>query len=213
MVSVVLTVIIVIGMMGRFYLKFSPLKSFMVLICSIIGVVVAFSYYESLSGLLVSKGILVQSAQAMCFFVLYLITSLGLEYVLDYIVGSKIDFGNPAKISSAVILGALTGVIISGMFVTFLGLLPMRRMIPYSRFGDSIQKIKSPSKTIIPCDDFVAGIYKLVSNGFSSKNRFDVVHANFLDKIHLNRFMSKEKGVLADGHSGAFNRTSHAMPP
>jgi len=207
MISTIVTILIIISMTSRFYLKYTPMKSFSTVMAAIIGVITAFSFYEILASLLISRGYLAQWAQAICFFTIFLAVSIILETLMGYIVGENIDFGKPAKISTAIICGIISGIIISGVVDITSGLSPTRRSNPYSRFGDQIDvsQVSRPSKSLIPSDDFVAGLYKMVSKGaLSSNKRFDVVHANYVDQLHLNRFAAEDEVAIVSADDAVF---------
>lgn len=192
MFALILTLLITIGAIAQFYLKFSPLKSFLCFVSSIIGLIVAFSFYEPLAGFLISKGFLAQWAQSLVFLVLALVSAVLIISLADFIIGSNINFGPAAKVSCAIVFGALTGIIASGIIIISIALTPGKRALPYSRFGDKIIT-KSPSKPAIPADEIVTSLYSMISGGsMSGKNSFSFTHPNYLDRLHLNRYACKD---------------------
>jgi hypothetical protein len=204
MVSLILTLIIIIGTVAHFYLKFTPMKSFVTFINTTLGFVVAFSYYELLAGLLISKGYISHIAQSLSFLVIFAVVSVMLKVLTDFIVGSNIDFGQATKITTDIIFGVLTGLIISGAVTIALGLAPFRKSVPYARFGDTINA-QNPSSAMIPADGFITGFYNIISkSALGTGNRFDVVHAKFLDQIHLNRFAVKDEVSIVAAEKAAF---------
>jgi hypothetical protein len=204
MIALILTLIITIASVAHFYLKFAPLKSFIPFLSAIIALVVAFSYYELVAGWLVSKGFIPQVAHSLCYLLIFAICSLGLNFLLGFVVGSNVDFGPLTKNICAVVFGILTGLIVSGVVVVSLSLAPLRKSIPYARFDETIN-VSDPSSSIIPVDSFVVGIYNMISKGaLGGGNRFDVVHANFLDQIHLNRYAVKAGVGIVAGEGAAF---------
>lgn len=204
MIALILTLIIIIATVAHFYLKFTPMRSLVAFLAVILGFVTAFSFYELLADLLISREYIAQMAQCLSFLVLFFATSAILGLALDFVAGSNIDFGQPIKISCAIGFGLLTGLIISGVIIIVLGLAPFRKSIPYARFGDSINT-SDPSPALIPADAFVTGFYNLISKGaLGTGNNFGVVHANFLDQIHLNRYAIEDKAVLVVSKDAAF---------
>lgn len=199
MIAIIFTIIIVIAVTSRFYLKYGPMKSFATLMVTVFALILSFTFYEPPASFFISKGYIPQWVQGLCFFLIFAVVWGVLENVLDYIVGTNIDFGKPAKVITAVVCGLLSGLLISGSFVIVLGLLPSRSSIPYSRVGDSItsSSLANPSSAMIPADDLTLGLYKIIAQGAlgSSSKRFDVVHADYLNQIHLNNYMAKD-GVL-----------------
>jgi len=204
MVSTILTIIIIIGITSRFYLKFTPMKSFAAFISAIIGFVVALSFYEVLASFLISSGYIAQWIQAVAFILVFFAVTLILENVSDYVVGSNIDFGKPVKITTAIICGLLSALIMSGAVVIAIGLAPMGKSVPYSRFGDTINA-SNPSSPLIPGDGFVVGFYNVIANGaLGTGNNFDVVHANFLDQLHMNRYAAKDGAAIVAAKDAAY---------
>ncbi|MBW8015183.1 MAG: rhomboid family intramembrane serine protease [Planctomycetes bacterium] len=210
MVSTIYTIIIIIGITSRLYLKYSPMKSFVTLMTAIIGSIVSLSFYELLASFLISSGFLVQWAQTACFIFIFAVIWAISETLVGFVVGANIDFGKPAKIASAIVCGVLSGFIISGNLSIALGLAPLRSSIPYARINETTrlqnyQSVKryenaasksNSSSPLIPADGFVVGFYNIIAKGaLASGNRFDVVHADFLDQIHLNRYAAKD-GVI-----------------
>lgn len=204
MVSTILTIIIIIGITSRFYLKFTPMKSFAAFMSAIIGFITALSFYEVLASFLISRGYFAQWVQALVFLLIFFAVTFILENVSDYVVGSNVDFGKPVKITTAIICGLLTSLIISGTVDIAFALAPMGKSAPYSRFGDTINPT-NPSSALIPADGFVAGFYNLIANGaLGTGNNFDVVHANFLDQIHMNRYAVKEGAAIVAAEDAAY---------
>jgi hypothetical protein len=208
MVALILTLIIIIATTAHFYLKLKPMQSFGFVISAIIGLTTAFSYYEVAADLLISKGYMPQVAQFLVLLLIFGVVTFALQYLSSFIVGSNIDFGRPATVATAIICGIITSLVISGVVIVAIGLAPLRKSFPYSRFGDTIN-VTNSSSALIPADSFVVGLYNVISNGAlslssSSSNRFDVVHANYLDQIHLNRYAVTDGASIVAAKEAAF---------
>lgn len=204
MISLIITVIVMIGIVAHFYLRFTPMKSFVALMAAIIGFVTAFSYYEVAANLLISRGYIPQLAQSLCFILIFILTSVIIEVLSGFIVGANIDFGQPVKIVTAIVCGLITAIIVSGAIAIAFALAPLSKSNPYARFDETF-KVRKPSKVMIPADDFIAGFYNLIAKGaLGSENRFDVLHANFLNQVHLNRYAVKEGAAMVAAKDAAF---------
>lgn len=197
-VTIIIIILVTGGFVSHFYLKCSPLTSFITLMASIFGVLVAFTYYEVLAGLMINKGYVVQWAQGLCFVVIYALTMVILRVICDYIVGADIDFGKPAKVITAIVCGVIVGFISSGMIVTALAMTPPGTL-SYNRFNETVN-LRNPKKPFIPVDSIVTGLYEWIADGaMASKNKFGLYHADFLDQIHLNRHKAKGGAIQIAG--------------
>lgn len=195
MIAAIATVIITIFCIAQFYLKNSVLKSFATLISALIALVSAFGFCEVLATTLISRGYGAQWAQGGCFILLFAITFALTRILSDFLVGANIDFGIPVKYATAVICGALVGLIISGSLIVALAMTPMGPNVPYARFGETLN-ISQPKSCILGIDSKVTGLFNWISKGaFSSKNSFALYHPDFLDQLHLSKRKAKD-GVI-----------------
>jgi len=159
---------------------------------AILGLIIAFSYYEGLADMLISRGHVSQWAQGFIFFLLFVLSFALIRVGTDYVVGANISFGEVSTRITAVIAGILTGMIISGVFVITIALLPVRKSFPYARFGEEINTRK-PDKVMLNADGFVAGFFGWVSKGsLSCGKSFDALHPDYVDGLHLNRVKPTE---------------------
>lgn len=189
-------IIIVITLtLAHFYLKCSMMTSFSTMLASVFAMIIAFTYYEKLAELFVSRGYGVNWAHFGCFVLAFVLGFALMRALADLLVGANIDLGKQVKMISAVVCGLLTGVIISGSLLVAVGMLPLQGKLFYSRFDP--QKpvtLSNPQKPILNVDGFVVGLYKWISAGsFSSDKSFGVLHADFLSQIHLNRLKIGDK--------------------
>ncbi|MHC5083007.1 MAG: hypothetical protein ACYTET_03595, partial [Planctomycetota bacterium] len=171
------------------------MTSFSTMMSAIVASFLAFTYYEKLAELFVSRGYGVNWAHFGCFILTFVLGFALLRALSDLLVGANIDLGKPIKIASAVICGLLTGLIISGNLLVAMGMLPMHGKIFYSRFDPEGTVVLNNAKTpAVNADGFVTGLYSWVSRGsLSSAKSFGVLHADYLSQIHLNRLKVKEK--------------------
>jgi len=193
-------IIVILLTLAHFYLKCSMMTSFSTMLASIFAMVIAFTYYEKLAELFVSRGYGVNWAHFGCFVLAFVLGFALMRALADLLVGANIDLGKQVKVASALICGLFTGVIISGSLLVALGMLPLQGKIFYSRFDpEKPITLSNPKTPIVNVDGFVVGFYKWISAGsLSSGKSFGVMHADFLSQIHLNRLKVNEN-VLTIG--------------
>jgi hypothetical protein len=194
-----IVILVMLLILGYFYLKCSVLGSLSTMIILIIASVLTFSYYEKLAELFVSRGYGVQWAHMGCFILIFVLSFALLRALRDLLVGSAaIDLGQPVKIGAAVVCGLLSGIIVCGNIFVAMGLAPVHSSFLYNRFKpDSPVILKNPQKTLLNTDGFVVGLYGLISRGsLSGAKSFAVLHADYLSQIHLNRIKTGDD-VLA----------------
>jgi len=196
--TIIIIILITGGIVSRFYLKKSLLQSLALLMSSIIGILVAFTFYEPLATLAINKGLLIQSAHGWCLLILYVLTTTIVAVICDQIVGSNIDLGNFAKVAAAVVCGLIFGLISSGVLVASFSMQPPA-VISYNRFDETIN-LRNPKTPIIPADKFATSLYGWMADGaMASKKKFSLYHADYLDQMHINRHKSKQGAALVAG--------------
>jgi hypothetical protein len=192
-----LIILIIILTLAYFYLKCSVMSSFSTLLVAVFAIIIAFTWYEKVTGLFISRGYGVDWVHFGSFLLLFILAFAVLRAMADLLIGTSVDLGKPMKISAALICGFLTGLILSGALLVALGMLPMQGKVFYTRF-DPVRTISlgNPQKPMLNADGFVCGLYRIISAGsMSSKKSFGVLHADFLNQIHLNRLKVNE-GIL-----------------
>jgi hypothetical protein len=196
MVATVIALIIILLSVAYLYLKCGALASFSTFIAGVVGLVVAFAYYESLGGFILSKGHLGQWALPLVYILLFVTAFAIVRSAADFIMGEQVEFGALITKITAVVCGILLGMIISGAVFVTMSLAPLGPKWPYKRFADSgisIRSLDSPSKPLINADGFAAGLFSWISKGsFSSKKSFAVYHDDFVNQVHLNGLKAKE---------------------
>ncbi|MCE5186468.1 MAG: hypothetical protein LLF76_10115 [Planctomycetaceae bacterium] len=182
-------IIVLLLTLAHFYLKCSMMTSFSTMLASIFAMIIAFTYYEKLAELFVSRGYGVNWAHFGCFVLAFVLGFALMRALADLLVGANIDLGKQVKVAASIVCGLTTGAIISGSLLVAMGMLPMQGKIFYSRFDpEKPITLSNPKKPFVNVDGFVVGFYKWISAGsLSSGKSFGVLHADFLSQIHLNR--------------------------
>ena len=191
MLATLLVLVITVLCVAHFYLKSSAITSFATLISAILGLILAFNYYEILANMLISRGHGEKWAQPGCFILLFMVGVAVTRLLADFLTG-PINFGNPIKYASAIICGVFVGLIISGAILIAIAMAPTNPKWPYPRFGAEGRAVtpaslNNPKKALLNVDSLAAGIFGWVSKGsLSSGKSFSVYHADFINQIHLN---------------------------
>jgi len=200
MIATVGVIIIILLCVAYFYLKCSSLESFATVISAVFAVITALSYYEPLANFLLARGYLGQWAHTGCCLLLFVFTFAIIRTLTDYLIGANINFGVLPTRVTAIVCGAIVGVLVSGTLLIAVAMTPLSSKWPYNRFHGREQSITAaninPDKSFLNTDGLVAGLFGWISKGsLSSKRSFDVYHADFIDQIHLNRLKPDEKKV------------------
>jgi hypothetical protein len=174
-------------MIAYFYLKCSVMTAFSTFMASIFGSIIAFTYYEMLADLLISRGYGIW-APAGCFALAFLLGFTVVLALVNLLAGTNIDFGNAAKMTVNLVLGTLTGLIFSGHLLVSMGMMPISGI--YNRFPiDSPISLKSPKRPFLNPDGMVTNLFSLFSRGsLSSGSSFGVFCSDFVNRNHLNRY-------------------------
>jgi len=192
MVALIVVLIIVILSMAHFYLKSGALVSFAAFVSAILGIVVAFGYYEVLADTLLARGIGGQWAPAATCVLLFVLTFAVLRTAADFIFGQDVELGTVITRTAAVVCGILTGLIISGVVLVALAMAPIPAKWPYARMGDgetAVSSVRLVSRPLIRADGFVTALFSWISRGSLSSNKsFAVYQDDFLNRIHLNKY-------------------------
>jgi hypothetical protein len=119
-----------------------------------------------------------------------------------FVIGAKIEYPNAVKIATALICGAITGLIVSGCLLVALGSCGASSKLSYKRFDGTItaNAISNPKKSLLGTDDMVANLFGWISNGsMSGKKSFKTYHADFVSQIHLNKHLAADGVISASG--------------
>jgi hypothetical protein len=193
--ALVIVILALLSTLVFFYLKCSMMQSLMTLWSAVLATIIAFSYYEWVAELLISRGYGMNVASSGCFILLFVVVFASLRALSEFVMIGPVDLGNAVKLPVSLLCGLLAGIIISGNLLVALGLLPMHGKIFYSRFSpDSPVALNSPQKPALSTDGFVAGLYRLISSGsLRSSKSFGVLHADYLSQVHLNKLKTKDE--------------------
>lgn len=189
MITLIIILILTTLTILHFYLKCSVMTAFSTFMASIFGSIIAFTYYEMLADLFISRGYGIW-APAGCFVLAFVLGFAAVRALADLLVGANIDFGNAAKITVNLVLGTITGLILSGHLLVAIGMMPISGNRLYNRFPtDSPISLNAPSRPLFNPDGMVTSLFGLFSRGsLSSGNSFGVLCADFVNRNHLNRY-------------------------
>lgn len=198
MIAVIAIVAIILACIIYFHLQCLVLNSIATVFSAIIGIIVAFNFYETLAAIMITKDFMPNWAHSLCFLPLFVITTVVIRIAADQTIRSKINFDDIVKYTTTVICGIAVGGIASGVLIISLTMSPMAPKLPYARFpaGSGLKANSLRPKKSVFADSFTAWLFSQISKGpLSSDKSFAVFHADFIDQIHLNR-------IKADGDKG-----------
>ncbi|MBN2181403.1 MAG: hypothetical protein JW715_05780 [Sedimentisphaerales bacterium] len=194
MISTIVVLLIVAGCAAFQFFKGTIARAFATIVIAVFACIVAFGFFEALAGLLIKRGesgsmlSLVPWAQAIVFLLLFVLVFAVLQTAMTQLTPKKIDMGYLPEQIGRPILGAILGLIVSGVLLTFLVLAPLPDTYPYPRFESRSIKVDNPAKAFPNVDGLVTGLFGVISNGsFSGQRSFATMHPDFLDQIFLNR--------------------------
>ncbi len=191
MASLVMLAIIV-GCAAFLYLKGTLVQGIAMVFNALIAGFVAFAFFETLAAMLVkySPGIAAW-AQTICFLLLFILTFAILQTLSLQINKEKVDMGKWAEKVGRPVSGVVLGYVLTGHLLVALALAPLPSEYPYARFAERNPNLADPSAPLLSPDGFVTGLFSTLSKGsfaaLGTPKSFAVLHANFLDQIHLNR--------------------------
>lgn len=208
----ILVLLIIAGCAAFQYLKGSFVKAFATIITTICASIVAFAYFETVAGLLVSRSddskylALVPWAQPLSFILLFILAFAILQTITVYVNRHKIDLGFLPELAGRLICGILLGLFLSGILLTALAMAPLPNNYPYQRFDDRNPDAESPAKVLLNADGFATGWFSMLSKGsFSAirnKRSFAALHPTFLDQLFLNRHnVSDEISIITSSQA------------
>lgn len=190
-----LVCVIMLAGIAYFYLKCNIMTSLTNLLASLMGCILAFSYYEQLAGLLVSESWAVTWIQSATFLLIFFFGFLFIRVLSGFLTKSDFEVTQIAKLSINLTCGALTGMVVAGILLVAVGLSPLPPRLFYSRFPLSKPiHLGLSYPPVINADGFAASFYSWVSqSSLSSSKSFAVLHADYLTRLHLNRYaLSKD---------------------
>jgi len=173
------------------------IKAFAAIIAAICASIVAFSYFEVLANVFISRGddsrflSLVPWAQTLCFLLLLVVTFAILQTAIALLVRKPIDLGFLPERIGRVVCGILLGLIISGLLLTAFEMAPLSVKWPYQRFDPLRLEPENPSRVLLNTDGLATGLFSIISNGsLSGKRSFATIHPDYLDQLFINRLIN-----------------------
>jgi uncharacterized integral membrane protein len=196
MVSLVMLAIMA-GCAVGLYLKGTLAQGIVMIFNALVAGFVAFGFFEIVSKYLInySPG-LAPWAPMICFLLLLVLVFAILQAVQMQINKEKIDFGTMPERVGRPAAGVVLGYVVTGYVLVAAAMAPLPSQYPYSRFETRNPNAASPKKAMLSPDGFVTGLFATVSKGsFSAMGEpksFAMLHAGYVDQLHLNRLQAKE---------------------
>ncbi|RKY11651.1 MAG: hypothetical protein DRP65_03620 [Planctomycetota bacterium] len=186
-------IVITILCMAHLYLKSSTLRSFATVIAAVVGAIAALGYYEIAADILISKARGGQWAQPGIFAAIFIVAFALTRECAYFLLPHDVEFGELSAHITGVVCGVIVGVVISGVLFIALALCPLSDKWPYARFEQDNINIAGPKSSLLDSDGIVAGVFGWISRGsMSSGKSFSVLHADFINQLHLNRHKARE---------------------
>ncbi len=181
-------IVIILACVAYQYLKGTLVKAFAAVIAAVCASVVAFTYFESLANVLISRNKLVPWSQPLAFVLLFVVAFAVLQTIASLLTRRPVDLGLAPERIGRVLCGIILGLLISGLVLTAAAMAPIPTKYPYQRFDAARPNAENPGKTLFNADGFAAGWFSILSSGsFSGKTSFATIHPDFLDQLALNR--------------------------
>ena len=190
-------VLIILGCAAYQYFKGTFVKAVATIIVAVCASVVAFSYFEVLANVFISRSdnsrflSIAPWAQPLCFMLLFILTFAILQTAAAQLSRQPIDLGFlPERIGRSV-CGVVLGLLTSGILLTALQMGPLSIAYPYQRFDLVKLEPDNPDRVLLNADGFATGLFSIISNGsLSGKISFATVHPDYLDQLFLNRMIT-----------------------
>jgi hypothetical protein len=195
---IILLIAIIVGILYQ-HLQGTLLRSVITIFTILSAAIIAFGFFEQLAALLISRGSSTSKAapywQPMSFLLLFTISFTVLQVVALKLARKSITVDPLAEKIGKLLCGAVSGFILAGLLIIALDMVPISNNIPYQRFGSSNPNPNKSNKAIMNPDDFIAGLFGMVSKGsLSGKTSFTVVHPSFINEVFLNR-LADDKNI------------------
>ena len=200
----IVTLVIILGCAAFQYFKGTIVRAYATIIVALISSIVAFGFFEFVSGLLISRAgsgsllFLAPFAQPLCFALLFILSFAVLQTGVIQLTQKPVDFGFLPERIGRVVFGIILGFIISGLLLTCLQMGPLPVKYPYQRFDPSKLDPENPKKVLLNPDGFVTGFFSLISrNNFSGSRSFAAIHPDYLNQLFMNRLISGKSLVTS----------------
>ncbi len=203
MASLVMLVIIV-GCAAFLYLKGTFVQGIAMVFNSLLASFVAFAFFETLAAMLTKYSPAIAAwAHMICFLLLFVLTFAVLQTAALQIGKEKVDLGLWPERVGRVVCGVIVGYVITGQLLVAMATAPLPSAYPYARFAERSPDPSKPSSPLLSPDGFVTGLFGTISKGsfaaIGTPKSFAVLHANFLDQIHLNRMKGSQDVSIMTG--------------
>ncbi|MDD5134206.1 MAG: CvpA family protein [Phycisphaerae bacterium] len=171
------------------YLKSTLIKSFVILISAVVGLMVAMAFFETLAGFVLGYGFGGEWVLGGVFLLVFAVTFCIFNIAGEQLAPADIYFGDFIDRAARAMVAACAGFIIAGVVLTAAAMMPLGGW-PYERFALK-KEIKNPSKPdktlILNADGFVTNFASWLSKGsMSGEKSMAVFHPDFLNEIYLN---------------------------
>ena len=186
--------LIILGCATYLYLKGTTVKSFAAVIITICASAIAFTYFEVLANVFISRGYnsryptLTPWVQPLAFVSLFVLTFAILRTIASRLTRQPVDLGPLPERIGRIVCGIFLGLLLSGLLLTVLAMAPLPNKYPYQRFDSTRPDPEKPRKVLFNVDGFATACFSVISNGsFSGKKSFASLHPDFPDQAFLNR--------------------------
>ncbi len=195
-------IVIILATTAFQYTKGRLLRACATLIITIIAAAIAFTYFEPLANVFISRGgdtrypAMLPWAMPLSFTLLFVIAFSIFQAVASQVMKIKVDLGTIDKAGRSV-CGFFLGLVLAGLLLTVLTMSPLHSDYPYQRFDRSRPNLDQPNTPLFNPDGLVTGWYSVMSTGSMSTGKsFAVVRANFLDQMYLNRMAANNVSTV-----------------
>jgi len=189
-----LVLLIISGCAAYQYFKGNVIKAFVTIVIVICAGTAAFGYFELLANVFISRGgdsshaFIVPWVQMLSFVLLFVVVFAILQTASARLMRYPIDLGFLTERIGRCICGILLGLFLSGVLLVALAMAPLSSKYPYQRFDWAKPNPESASGVLFNVDDFVAGLFGMLSGGvFSGDTSFAAVHPDFISQLYLVR--------------------------
>jgi len=183
---------IMAGCVTLLYLKGTLVMGISMVLNAMLAGFIGLAFSEVLSRLLIgySPGI-APWALMICFLLLFVLAFAVFQTVTMQLAKEKVDLGPLAELIGKIVCGVVLGYIVTGQLLVAAAMAPLPAQYPYQRFDDRNPNPSQPNKPLLSPDGFVTGLFETISKGsfsaIGSPQSFAVLHAGYLDQLHLNR--------------------------
>lgn len=200
MISLVMLAIMA-GCAVGLYLKGTLAQGIVMIFNALVAGFAAFGFFEIASKYLISYSPgLAPWAPMICFLLLLVLVFAILQAIQMQINKEKIDLGIMPERIGRPAAGVVLGYVVTGYVLVAAAMAPLPSQYPYSRFDARNPNASSPKKAMLSPDGFVTSLFGTVSKGgfspMGEPKSFAMLHAGYVDQLHLNRLQAKEAPLM-----------------